>query len=167
MHDTHHQLSQIHSAIESLEGGMKVATELFDKLSHTDVSHEIQKELQSNNRRIADSLTEAKSKLKQAALYEKLKVAAQKHGAINASTVAKYIIYSNAYYDGANINQLIERLKHSPETSFLFNGSASTTTTVQTLENPWLKESLNLTKQGIILKSNPELAARFMSEAMK
>lgn len=162
MTDTQQQLVQLHSLIESLEGNVQATTGLFEEFSKGEVSPEITKSFQLNKRQLESSLSEAKSKIKEVAAFEQLSKAAKKHGAINANMVAQYLIASKIYYEGADCNYLVERIKRSPDTAHLFG---STTHNVQV--NPWRKESFNLTMQGELTKSNPSLAAQLKSEASR
>lgn len=69
------------------------------------------------------------------------------------------------------VTQLLEEMKQSEEYAHLFagakvgGGSGSTTFNGQRIENPWKKETLNLTMQGKIVRDNPELAKRLKAEA--
>jgi hypothetical protein len=56
MTDTQHQLFQIHSLIESLEGNAQAATGLFEEFSKGDVSPETTKSLQLNKRQLEGGL---------------------------------------------------------------------------------------------------------------
>lgn len=71
-----------------------------------------------------------------------------------------------------SIIELMEEMKQSEEYAMLFSGGtsgASSNTTHSfnntSIKNPWKKESFNLTLQGQIVKTSPELAARLKAEA--
>lgn len=165
MHDAEQQLFQIHTLIESVECNLQATTELLDKSVADSISPEIRKSLQSNKRQLECSLAEAKSRIKDVTIFMQLHKAAKKHGAINPNIVAQYLITSNSYYEGADCNYLVERIKRSPDTAYLFKASESTV--IGVADNPWRKESFNLTRQGEIIKSNPSLAEQLRSEASR
>lgn len=66
---------------------------------------------------------------------------------------------------------LLEEMKQSPEYAMLFSGgkAGAGSGTLQyggkSIDNPWKKETFNLTLQGKIFKENRELAMRLKSEA--
>ena len=87
--------------------------------------------------------------------------------------------------DGSDtdLKQVFDQMRKSEDTSFLF-GKPSATKTVkvmgmefnlsdlqddkgsqESIPNPWLSSSFNLTKQNEILRANPELAGKFKEEA--
>lgn len=69
------------------------------------------------------------------------------------------------------VAQLLEEMRLSPDYAHLFaggkagSGSGTTLFNGERVDNPWKKESFNLTLQGKILRENPTLANRLKQEA--
>jgi hypothetical protein len=69
------------------------------------------------------------------------------------------------------VPQLLEEMRLSPDYAHLFaggkagSGSGTTLFNGERVDNPWKKESFNLTLQGKILRENPTLANRLKQEA--
>lgn len=63
------------------------------------------------------------------------------------------------------IRALVDSMKADEETAILIRPAAPKWT--PPTENPWLKESFNLTRQGDVKRHDPELAEKWKAEAKK
>jgi len=63
---------------------------------------------------------------------------------------------------GCTLAERLREMQKDPETSFMF-GVAGDRVTPQV--NPWRKTTFNLTKQGEMVRTNPQMAARMQAEA--
>jgi hypothetical protein len=64
-----------------------------------------------------------------------------------------------------DVNEAVELLKTDPQTSKAFTQRKKNPEFALPVRNPWKPESRNLTDQMVLLRKNPELAARLKAEA--
>jgi len=126
-------------------------------------------ELQTKNQRTTE---EYEKQLKEQRLAFAVERAVAKAEARNVKAVVALLDASKISLDGENllgIDEQVAALKKSDP--YLFGVELKGRTpegtgkNPQTPENPWKKETVNLTKQGEILRKDPDLAARLKADA--
>jgi len=137
------------------------------------------KELQQKlEEAIVKNKADAEAKNKEFALYKKnnaLNLALLKAGAKNPKSVMALLDLEKISLDGENILGLVEQLEKIKETDqYLFDMSpnlsgyetkSGTAATQNTQNNPFKKETFNLTKQAKLYKEDPELAKKLATQA--
>jgi|LFRM01.1.fsa_nt_gb hypothetical protein len=154
-----------------------------EQVAERDAQFAALKETTQTNEVLQKQITELQTKNKQAAeehekrLQEERRAFAVEReivqaGARNPKAVAALLDTSKvSFIDGTlyGLDTQLDQLKKSDP--YLFGvelkGRApeGTGTTPQAQENPWKRETWNLTKQGQILKTDPELAVKLKAEA--
>ena len=126
-------------------------------------------ELQAKNKQAAEDY---EKQLKEQRFAFAIERAVAKADARNIKAVVALLDASKISLDGENLigfDEQVAALKKSDP--FLFGVDLKGRTPEgtgkppQTPENPWKKETFNLTKQGELLRKDPDSAARFMAEA--
>ena len=126
-------------------------------------------DLQAKNKQAAEDY---EKQLKDQRFAFAIERAVAKADARNVKAVVALLDTSKISLDGENLlgfDEQIAALKKSDP--FLFGVDLKGRTPEgtgkppQTPENPWKKETFNLTKQGELLRKDPDSAARFMAEA--
>lgn len=126
-------------------------------------------DLQAKNKQAAEDY---EKQLKEQRFAFAVERAVAKADARNVKAVVALLDASKISLDGENLigfDEQIAALKKSDP--FLFGVDLKgrmpegTGKPPQTQENPWKKETFNLTKQGELLRKDPDSAARFMAEA--
>ena len=126
-------------------------------------------ELQAKNKQVTEDY---EKQLKEQRFAFAIERAVAKADARNVKAVVALLDTSKISLDGENLlgfDEQIAALKKSDP--YLFGVDLKgrmpegTGKPPKEIPNPWKKESFNLTKQGQILKTDPELAAKLMAEA--
>lgn len=126
-------------------------------------------DLQAKNKQAAEDY---EKQLKEQRFAFAVERAVAKADARNVKAVVALLDASKISLDGENLigfDEQVAALKKSDP--FLFGVDLKGRTPEgtgkppQTPENPWKKETFNLTKQGELLRKDPDSAARFMAEA--
>ena len=126
-------------------------------------------ELQAKNKQVTEDYEKQLEEQRFAFAIER---AVAKADARNVKAVVALLDTSKISLDGENLlgfDEQIAALKKSDP--YLFGVDLKgrmpegTGKPPKEIPNPWKKESFNLTKQGQILKTDPELAAKLMAEA--
>lgn len=126
-------------------------------------------ELQAKNKQVTEDY---EKQLKEQRFAFAIERAVAKADARNVKAVVALLDTSKISLDGENLlgfDEQIAALKKSDP--YLFGVDLKgrmpegTGKPPKEIPNPWKKESFNLTKQGHILKTDPELAAKLMAEA--
>lgn len=128
-------------------------------------------ELQAKNKQAAEA---AEKQLREQRLSMAIERAVRSAGARNVHAVSALLDTSKILLDGENLLGVDGQLAALKESDpYLFGvelkGRApeGTGKPPQGQENPWKKETWNLTKQGEAYRKDPDLAARLMREAGK
>jgi len=126
-------------------------------------------ELQAKNKQVTEDY---EKQLKEQRFAFAIERAVAKADARNVKAVVALLDASKISLDGENLigfDEQVAALKKSDP--YLFGVDLKgripegTGKPPQTPENPWKKETFNLTKQGELLRKDPDSAARFMAEA--
>lgn len=156
------QLSDRDNQLTELKKQVKDNQELTEKIT----------ELQEQNKKTAEDYEQ---KLTEQRFDFALDKALAKAGAKSTKAVKALLDLEKVKLDGENLIGLEDQVKMvQEEHDYLFGGTElkgrtpnKTGETPPPADNPWKKESLNLTKQGQILREDPELAERLQKAAGK
>lgn len=156
------QLKDRDSQLTELKKQVKDNEELTSKIT----------ELQELNEKTAEDYEQKLTAQKYDFALEK---ALAKAGAKSTKAVKALVDLEKVKLDGEDLIGLEEQVKSiQEEHDYLFGGTElkgrtpnKTGETPPPADNPWKKESLNLTKQGQILREDPELAERLQKAAGK
>ncbi len=145
--------------LEELKRSAKISEELTEKIE----------ELQENNKQ---TVAEYEEKLKAQQFDFAIEQALAKLEAKNVKAVKALLNLEKVKLDGETLLGLEEQVKALKESdAYLFGADLkgrtphADNTPPPHQDNPWKKETFNLTKQGKLLKEDPELAKRLKQAA--
>jgi len=179
----------------SLKDQIAFIEDLLEMNVKDPLPQEVYIRVSSERRRLDSSQKQLKTKIDNAKDLEKdiqekaarigLRKIAEQAGAINPDIIVTLLIKetsSSIKEDGSislttnlgtSLKDKVNLMKGTPEYGYLFSENKKTSTQQNQRENynnltkanPWKREFLSLTKQGVIIRNNPDLARQLIFEA--